>query len=86
MDLTADPYENRRLTAPFDILGAPMTRTRLLLMLLALASLPASSCRSTGDECDRCSSDDDCKAGLFCSTFGDGSKRCGSGIGATTCR
>ncbi len=68
-----------------------MTRTRRLLFLLVLLALPASSCRSTGDECDRCSSDDDCRAPLVCSNFRDSSgnvvgKRCASGLGATTCR
>jgi hypothetical protein len=62
-----------------------MTRTRYLLLLLALLAVPASSCRSTGEECDTCSSDDECKAGLSCSSFSDGSKRCASGLGATTC-
>lgn len=60
--------------------------TRNLLLLLLLLTLPMSSCRSTGEECDACSSDGDCKAGLACSTFTDGSKRCGSGMGATSCR
>jgi hypothetical protein len=63
-----------------------MKRTRYLLLVLILSSLPASSCSSKGDECDSCSSDGDCKTGLVCSTFSDGSKRCGSGVGATNCR
>ena len=63
-----------------------MNRTRWLLFALVLLALPASSCKTTGDECDSCSSDGDCKSGLTCSTFSDGSKRCGSGIGATNCR
>jgi hypothetical protein len=63
-----------------------MTRTRYLLVVLMLLAIPASSCRSSGDECDSCSSDSDCKSGLVCSTFSDGSKRCGSGVGATNCR
>lgn len=53
-------------------------------LLLALA-LPIASCGSSGGECDRCSSDNDCTAGLFCSTFDDGSRRCGSGTGDTSC-
>jgi hypothetical protein len=56
------------------------------LALLLLLALPFAGCGSTGDECDSCSSDDDCKAGLVCSTFGDGSRRCGSGVGDTSCR
>lgn len=54
-------------------------------LLLALA-LPLGSCGSSGAECDRCSSDDDCGSGLVCSTFDDGSRRCGTGTGETSCR
>jgi hypothetical protein len=61
-----------------------MRRSRLLLMLV-LAALPAIGC-SSGDECDRCEADSDCKDGFFCTEFSDGSRRCGSGVGATTCR
>ena len=56
------------------------------LAFLLMLALPFAGCGSTGDECDTCSSDDDCTAGLVCSTFGDGSRRCGSGLGDTTCR
>ena len=56
------------------------------LALLLLLALPFAGCGSGGDECDPCSSDDDCTAGLVCSTFSDGSKRCGSGAGTTSCR
>jgi len=63
-----------------------VTRTRLAIGLLMLLALPIGSCGSSGDECDKCSSDSDCKAGLFCTTFSDGSQRCGSGVGATSCR
>jgi hypothetical protein len=55
------------------------------IALLLLLALPFAGCGSTGDECDSCSSDDYCKAGLVCSTFDDGSKRCGTGLG-TSCR
>ncbi len=61
-----------------------MRRSRLLLMLV-LAALPVIGC-SSGDECDTCSSDSDCRDGFFCTDFSDGSRRCGSGVGATTCR
>jgi len=61
-------------------------RTRLALGLLLLLTLPLGSCGSSGDECDTCSSDDDCKSGLVCSKFSDGSQRCGTGLGATSCR
>lgn len=61
-----------------------MIKRRSILLLL-LAALPALACTS-GDECDTCSEDSDCKDGLTCTGFSDGSKRCGSGAGATTCR
>jgi hypothetical protein len=63
-----------------------MKRTRYAMLALVLLALPAASCRTSGDECDTCSSDSDCQSGLICSTFSDGSKRCGSGVGATNCR
>ena len=51
------------------------------LMLPALLLLPLLGC---GKECDVCETDDDCAAeGLVCVNFDDGSKRCGSGQGAT---
>ena len=56
-----------------------------LLALLSVLVLPVLGCNS-GDECDTCSSDDDCEAGFVCSTFSDGSQRCGSGVGASSCR
>lgn len=59
-------------------------RLRVLGLLLAL-TLPISSCGTSGEECDRCTTDADCTGGLFCSTFDDGSMRCGTGMG-TTCR
>ena len=61
-----------------------MRRRRAILIVL-LAALPVLGCTS-GGECDRCDADADCKDGLVCVTFDDGSKRCGSGLGATTCR
>ena len=61
-----------------------MRRTRWLLLLAVLAT-PLFGCTSV-DECDRCDTDSDCKDGFVCSEFSDGSARCGSGIGATTCR
>jgi hypothetical protein len=62
-----------------------MTRSRRYLAPVLLLALAVAGCGS-GDECDPCSSDDDCKAGLVCSTFSDGSKRCASGLGSTNCR
>jgi hypothetical protein len=56
----------------------------------ALAAFLAASVIACGDskECERCESDADCESeGLLCRNFPeDGSKRCASGIGATTCR
>jgi hypothetical protein len=43
------------------------------------------TCSRPGSECDLCTRDTDCVAGLFCVIFDDGSRRCGSGTGATTC-
>ena len=61
-----------------------MTRYRWLAVAV-LALLPLVGC-TKGNECDTCSSDTDCKDGLVCSTFDDGSRRCGTGTGATQCR
>ena len=58
---------------------------RRWLLLLVLVLMPLSSCTS-GGECDRCDSDDDCNSGFMCVSFEDGSRRCGSGEGTTTCR
>jgi hypothetical protein len=59
-------------------------RRNASLLLLVLLVLPWLGC-AKGQECDRCSSDSDCKQGI-CNTFSDNSKRCGTGTGATTCR
>lgn len=61
-----------------------LLKRSLWLLLVALA-LALPGCTS-GGECDTCNQDSDCKGGLVCSSFSDGSKRCGSGLGATTCR
>jgi hypothetical protein len=55
------------------------------LFLPVLAAISLWSC-SNGDECKTCNQDSDCKTGFVCSTFSDGSKRCGTGTGATSCR
>ena len=60
-------------------------RRRVSLLLLVLTVVPWMGC-GNGQECDTCSSDSDCKSGFVCNSFSDGSKRCGSGVGATTCR
>lgn len=59
--------------------------TRLVALTFLLASvIPLAGC---GKECDTCSTDDDCAAeGLVCVSFSNGSRRCGSGQGRTTCR
>ena len=62
-----------------------MRRRFRLMALMVLAAMPLVGCTS-GDECDTCEQDSDCKDGFFCSEFDDGSRRCGSGVGATTCR
>ncbi len=41
---------------------------------------------SQGNECAVCSTDDQCGCPFVCSRFSDGSLRCGSGAGTTTCR
>jgi hypothetical protein len=66
-----------------------MPRSRWLLCL-ALAALSLAGC-SKGNECDTCEQDTDCKGGLVCVNFLDENgnvvgRRCGSGVGATTCR
>ena len=60
-----------------------MRLSRILLVILTC--LPLFGC-DNGGECDECSSDQDCKSGFVCSSFSDGSRRCGSGAGATTCK
>jgi hypothetical protein len=62
-----------------------MRRTRVLPALILIALTGFIAC-TKGDECDKCSADTDCKEGFFCTDFNDGSRRCGSGVGATTCR
>lgn len=52
--------------------------------VLTLAALSLWGCTQK-EECETCSSDDDCAAGLVCSTFDDGSRCCGEGTGATFC-
>jgi Cys-rich repeat protein len=55
------------------------------LLLLVLLVVPWFGC-GNGQECDRCSQDSDCTSGFVCTKFSDGSSRCGTGLGATTCR
>jgi len=55
-------------------------RFGLLVVGLALAGC------TKGDECDKCTTDSDCRESFVCTTFDDGSQRCGSGLGATQCR
>jgi len=62
-----------------------LPRRSLWLASLTLAILPLAGC-SNGGECDTCTTNDDCKSGLVCSRFNDGSMRCGSGTGTTQCR
>lgn len=57
----------------------------LCLALAVPAVLPLAGCTS-GDECDSCTVDADCKDGFFCSDFSDGVRRCGPGVGPAVCR
>lgn len=57
---------------------------RLRRLLFLFAVLTVTACTSK-EECETCSSDDDCAAGLVCSSFDDGIRRCGSGTGSTSC-
>ena len=63
-----------------------MRRSRWLLAVV-LVLMPIVSC-TRGQGCDRCESDEDCQdeAARVCTDFSDGSRRCGSGVGGTTCR
>ena len=61
-----------------------MSRSRWLAGLL-LAAFAVLGC-AKGDECDTCAGDEDCRDGFVCTSFSDGSRRCGSGVGASTCR
>ena len=64
-----------------------MKRSRWLLAVVLFSFPLIGSCASTGDECDVCSADADCKTGLVCASFsGESTKRCASGTGSTTCR
>lgn len=54
------------------------------LLIACLLALPLAACNS-GDECNTCNSDDDCETGFVCSPFSDDSRRCASGVGATSC-
>jgi hypothetical protein len=64
-----------------------MRRSRWLLALLLALTPIVSSC-TKGAGCDLCQSDDDCQDADAprCTAFSDGSLRCGSGVGGTTCR
>jgi hypothetical protein len=64
-------------------------RTRRVVagFMLGVSILCLPACG--GKECDRCESDQDCLQdpdAPFCVSFNNGSRRCGSGAGTTTCR
>lgn len=64
---------------------------RWLLLVSALALAASTAACTQGNECDTCSQDSDCDAGLFCENFRDDDgqlvgKRCASGLAVTTCR
>jgi hypothetical protein len=54
--------------------------------LVCIQKGTARVCSQLLPECSVCSVDSDCIQGLFCTAFSDGSRRCGSGLGATSCR
>jgi hypothetical protein len=61
-----------------------------LRVVALVLSLALSGC-TKGEECDRCSSDDDCREGWVCGELSPVNgesvgKRCVSGIGETECR
>ncbi len=67
-----------------------MMRSGWWFCLALLLVLPLAGC-SSGGECDTCNADTDCKGGLLCVNFQDSTgktvgKRCGSGVGLSTCR
>jgi hypothetical protein len=67
-----------------------MNRYLWTVVLVVVLLLPVAGC-SKGGECDTCSSDSDCQDGFVCTNFLDedgnvAGQRCGSGVGATTCR
>jgi hypothetical protein len=59
--------------------GPAMRFLASAVLLLAVAACAAK------EECEACSSDDDCAARLVCSSFDDGTRRCGTGTGSTSC-
>jgi hypothetical protein len=60
---------------------------RARFLAVAVVAFTALSVLGCGKECDKCQSDADCTAeGLVCVKFSNGDQRCGSGLGATTCR
>jgi hypothetical protein len=59
---------------------------RILVLAAVLSCLSLFGCNK---ECDKCTSDADCassKDAPVCRRFSNGDMRCGSGLGATTCR
>ena len=69
---------NARMSHPREI------RRKLLMLALVIGTAALGSCAKT-EECGTCSSDAECRAGFICATFTDGSKRCATGIGESTC-
>jgi hypothetical protein len=69
---------------------APGPARLLLLLCLLVPAVPLVGC-SDGEECDECQTDADCVAPLVCVGFNhengeSAGRRCGSGVGASTCR
>ncbi len=64
-----------------------MKQSRWLLAAVVAFFPLIGSCSSSGDECDVCTADTDCKSGLVCSKFtGEATMHCGNGDGTTVCR
>lgn len=62
-----------------------MKSSRSWTVLLVVLAVAVAACAS-GDKCDPCTTDADCKAGTVCSKFSDGKTYCGSGQGTSQCR
>jgi hypothetical protein len=76
------------MASSFQALIRTLSSPGRALLAVVLLSVTLAGCgESQGQECDPCVQDADCTTGgLVCVPFSDGTKHCGSGIGATQCR